>query len=410
MNRALASLLFAFIVTNLIPGVALLTPEVALAGGDESGLRFWGDIRGRYEGFWFNEDPDGSKKDPRSRLRYRLRVNGKARINNHGEFVMRIGTGDTDSRSGNQTLGNPLDFGPNEIDIRRAYLVINPWTDGNLPGGGGHWAFQFGRIPNPLIWKETADKLLWDGDINFAGASTTFDTDLGARTNIWANLVYSVIDENSKAEDPYLLAVQAGIKGGSESFKAGIRGTFYTFADLDSTFIKRGVYSKDQDDAVTSSAGNIRDGLTGDPNGGTLNVVETKAFLKFAWANLVVQGDYSVNLDATESELEPGIGKEDMAYSLGATVGHKQKNVKVGAGYYVIEANAFPSQFIDSDILDGVTNRKGFLVGASRTIWRKTDLNLTFLKSTPVNEDTLFTNSIKGADRSRVQLDLIYKF
>ena len=403
MIRTLALLLFAFIVTSLIPAVAP-------AGNDESGLTFWGDIRGRYEGFWYGEDLDGSKKDPRSRLRYRLRLNGKARINDHGAFAMRLGTGDTNSRSGNQTLGSPVDFGPNEIDIRRAYLIINPWADGKLPGREGSWAFQFGRIPNPLLWKESPDKLLWDGDINFAGASTTFDTDLGAATNVWANLVYSVIEEKSKAENPYMLAAQAGIKGGSESFKAGIRGTFYAFADLDSTFIKRGVYSKDQDNAVTSSAGNIRDGLTGDPNGGTLNVVETKAFLKFGWAHLLVQGTYSVNLDAAESVLEPGIGKEDTAYSLGATVGHKKKNVKFGAGYYVIEANAFPSQFIDSDILDGVTNRKGFLVGASRSIWPKTDLNLTFLKSTPVNDETLFVHSIKGANRSRVQLDLVYKF
>ena len=50
-------------------------------------------------------------------------------------------------------------------------------------------------------------------------------------------------------------------------------------------------------DAVTSSAGNIRDGLTGDPNGGQMSVVETKAFLKFSWASLLLTADYSVNYE-----------------------------------------------------------------------------------------------------------------
>jgi hypothetical protein len=397
-------LLLSFALASLIP-----TPARAADEKKEKRFTFGGDFRGRYEGFWFKEDYDGSKKDHRSRLRYRLRLNAKARINDHGAFAMRVGTGDLDHRSGNQTLGDPMDFAPNEFDIRRAYIIINPYTDGTLPGREGSWAFQFGRIPNPFLWKESPDKLLWDSDINLSGMSTTFDTDVGGSANIWANLAYAIIDEMGGDEDPYLAAAQAGIKGAGDSVEGGIRGTYYAFAQLDSNFVKRGVNSKETD-AVTSSAGNIRDGLTGDPNGGSMNVVETKAFLKFSWASLLFTADYSVNLDAQASELEPGIGKENVAYSIGGVIGDKKKNVRVGAGYYAIEANAFPSQFIDSDILDGVTNRKGFLVAASRQVWPKSDLNVTVLNSAPVNEDTMFANSIKASKRTRLQVDLVYKF
>ena len=89
----------------LLLGIA--SPPTARADGQEYGkLKINGDIRGRYEGFRFAEDEmTGEKKDARNRLRYRFRLNAATQVNPHIGVAARLTTGDSDNRSGNQTLG-----------------------------------------------------------------------------------------------------------------------------------------------------------------------------------------------------------------------------------------------------------------------------------------------------------------
>ena len=47
---------------------------------------------------------------------------------------------------------------------------------------------------------------------------------------------------------------------------------------------------------------------------------------------------------------------------VGVELGDKKKYAQVGAGYAHLEANAFPSMFVESDLYDGQTNREGWLV------------------------------------------------
>ena len=165
-------------------------------------FKFGGDMRGRFEMFRFSEDETGAKKDTRGRIRYRFRFDGDIKINPYAKFHFRIVSGN-DSRSGNQTLGDPVDFGPNSIGIRRAMMVLTPWSDGKLPDGKGHWAFQFGRVKNPYVWKKRGqDKMLWDNDIALAGVSTVFDHQLGEPTRLFFNTGYYAVDENSTGADP----------------------------------------------------------------------------------------------------------------------------------------------------------------------------------------------------------------
>jgi hypothetical protein len=141
------------------------------AAAEEAKLKFSGDLRGRLEGFWYDADASGSRKQDRRRIRYRLRLNADATINDHSAVSILIASGGIDSRSGNQTLGSPAHFGPNELNIRRAYLIIMPFKSGSLPNRDGHWEFHFGRIPMPFVWKNGKDIMLWDNDINPTGLS-----------------------------------------------------------------------------------------------------------------------------------------------------------------------------------------------------------------------------------------------
>jgi hypothetical protein len=383
-------------------------PCDGVAEEKEQKLRFWGDLRGRFEAFRFSEDELGDDKEDRRRIRYRLRLNATAILNAHATAEIQVGTGDTDNRSGNQTLGSPVDFGPNEFDIRRAYLIMYPYSKGKLPGDRGKWAFQFGRVPIPFIWKNGKDIMLWDNDLNPSGMSTTFDVGLGKSISLFANAGYFVIAEKKAAKDPYLSGIQGGIQGGDKDrVIASIRGSFYHYDNLDSLFLKRGV---DGTGGVTSSGGNIRDGLTGSADGGSMDIVAATIYVKTKKWKTVAWGGYSDNLSAEASKMFPMVGKESVAWNFGVQGGDKKKIVKLGGSYFYIEANANASQFIDSDLLDGRTNRKGFLIYLSRYLFKGVDFNFTGFASDAIKTDPDFAESVKDSERTRFMLDLVYKF
>jgi hypothetical protein len=384
-------------------------PRDGTASEDEGRLKLGGSMRGRYELFRFSEDETGAKKDTRGRIRYRLRLDGKVNLNPRAKFRFRLVSGN-DSRSGNQTLGDPVDFGPNHIAIREAMMVLTPWAKGLLPDDRGHWAFHFGRVANPFYWKNGQDKMLWDNDIALAGLSTVFDHQLAEAAKVSINAGYYQIDENSSGRDPEMGAAQLRLEGGGESVTAGIKGSFYYFHDLDSLFVQRGV---DGTGGVTRAGGNVPDGMTGSVYGGKMQVVGTQAYVKAKAGSvpMVLYGGYSDNLSADPSQIYEGVGKESVAYNFGLEGGEKKKSIKLGAAWYHIEANAFPSQFIDSDYLDGHTNRQGLFVYLSRTVMKNTDFNVQAFNSDAIETGPDGLNdSVKDSERFRLQVDLLYSF
>jgi len=373
-------------------------------------ITLWGDLRGRYEGFFYTGDDDDVPD--RNRLRYRLRLNGKAEINSRAQVLFRIASGSDDNRSTNQTLGNDPDFASDAIWIDRAYVRVSPFADGLLPNEGGTAWIEFGKVPNPYVWKHGKDFMLWDHDINLEGASVLFENDLTDHINVFASTGYYVVDEISSHADPNLIAGQIGANFRvAEGITAGTRVSYFRFGDMNEAEIMRGV---DGTDGVTSAGGNIVDGLTGDPFGGSMNVIESGAYLDLdlieSWP-ITLYANVSSNLSAESSDLFPQAGREDLAWGIGGEIGDKKKNVQLGMGYWQIEANAFLSQFTDSDLFDGYTNRKGFAFYASRQIMDGTDLNLTTLLSDPIDDSLpAFADSSPESHRVRVQADVVFKF
>ncbi len=373
---------------------------------EEKRFKLWGDLRGRYEGFWFQEDVLGPKAEHRSRLRYRVRLNGNVRLHPKAAMEMQLGTGDTDSRSGNQTLGSPVDFGPHEIDIRRAYLIWTPYGD-KLGSRDGRWTWQFGRVPNPFLWSFGKDAMLWDPDINPGGLGTLFEVAAGERGTLFANAGYFVLDENGADKDAYFSAGQFGLRRKlGDKANAGARVSYYYFDRLDADFIARGVNGAG---GVTTAGGNVPDGLTGDPNGGTLRVVETQVFASDL-GPVGIYGGYSNNLTAEASQLVP-VDRENQAFNAGIETGSSKKSFgQIGLMYVWIEANAFPSQLNDSDFLDGFTHRKGGIAYYGRQIVGGVDFNATVMVSDAIVKVPDLASSVRNSQRTRVQLDVTYKF
>ncbi len=373
-------------------------------------LTFWGDFRARYEGIFFNKDETGVERTNRHRGRYRFRLNGKAEINSRAQVIFRLVSGAPDNRSANQSFGTALDFDTDPFSIDRAYARLSPFPGGRL-GENGHLAVEIGKVPNPYVWKKGRDVMHWDHDISLEGATIRAGTHVSENTELFFNGGYYVIDENSRDKDPHLWAGQIGVLSEpGESVEFGARATYYHFDSLDPEFHLRGV---DGTGGITSAGGNIIDGLSGGVGGQNVQVVSATAYVAMltdtSWPVLLF-GTWSNNLTAEKSSLTIA-EQEDIAWGGGVEIGNKKKYVKLGVGYWHIEANAFPSQFIDSNITDGRTNREGWVVYASRAILKNTDLNLTAFFSDEINDNVPpFGDSVPNADRVRVQADLVFKF
>lgn len=371
-----------------------------------------GDLRARYEGFWFAEDAFGDDKRNRHRGRYRWRLKGKVDVNDYIDGVFRLASGSEDNRSTNQTLGSSLDFDSDPIVIDLAYLELTPFANGKLPSENGSFGVEVGKVPNPYVWKVGKDFMLWDHDISLEGVNTLFTYVPMDEVELFGSAGYYVFDENSSAKDPNMIAAQIGAHvAPCEDVEFGLRGSYFGFRSLNPAFITRAADS-DDGTSVTNGGGNILDGFTGSSMGGHANVFETSGYLELAMLEgwpVLVYGSYSVNTSAERSFMFPGVDKENHAWGVGLEVGDKKERVKVGAGYWHIEANAFPSMFIDSDLFDGRTNRHGYAVYGSRQLFENVDLNVTGLLSNDLEKDAE-PESVEDAHRVRLQVDMVVKF
>jgi hypothetical protein len=368
-------------------------------------ISLWGDFRTRWEGFYYNRDDNAVPN--RSRFRYRFRLNGKARINPYAEVLFRLVSGGDDDRSTNRTLGDLEDFASDPIRIDRAYARLTPFAEGRLPDENGTLYAELGKVPNPFTRKVGKDYMLWDSDINLEGGSLLFERDVVDNVNVYVNTGFYIVQEQKASNDPSLYAVQLGTDAGiTEDIDVGARISYFRFGNVDDAMLNRGASGLD---GITSSGGNIFDGMTG---GTTVGIIESRMYAKFGFFEdwpILVWGTVASNLSAQRSELLD-VGRKDFAWGVGAEVGNKKKWVLLGMSYFDIQANSMWSQFTDSDVFDGKTNRKGFAFFGSKQVMKNTEIVLTTFWSRPSDDDPALEDSVPKANRVRVMADLKFKF
>lgn len=406
-------------IVNILHDKGLIDDEeheaLAAKAAKEQTKRSWtdrinvfGDLRGRFEAFNY-ERVAGETQDDRYRGRYRARLGVNAKIASRASVTLAMNTNGQDPRSGNQTLGREAgDFDKDEFRLDLAYATVSPFADGVLPGvDNGYLAVDAGKVKNPFLWKQLGvDNLLFDNDINPEGANLRISGNAGP-VSLFANGGVYVIDENTSDKDPLL---SAGQVGGSiklaDPVSVGARGTLYNFSSLDDDFFERGA----DDPASYGTGGNIADGLS--RRNGSIQVVETAAFVEVKLIDrlpVLFYGSYATNLSARHS-LTSDAGRENDAWTVGVFVGDKVRLVRVGGAYYYVEANAFPSMFLDSDTLDGTPNRQGYMAVIERQLFENVDLALRGFYSDRIEGGAAFADSLPGSERFRSQADVTFKF
>ena len=165
-------------------------------------LKFNGDFRGRFEGFYSDNDDYVD----RNRWRYRARFGMTATLLEGFEIGLRLGSGDIDSYptagvdpiSNNQTFSNNGSKKGIFLD-----LAYGKWTPWNGPKGSASMAL--GKIENPFVFSD----LVFDADYTPEGLGMQFSYNLADNHALKANLGGFALDEiGASTEDPYLLGAQ----------------------------------------------------------------------------------------------------------------------------------------------------------------------------------------------------------
>jgi hypothetical protein len=234
-------------------------------------IRFYGDLRARYEGQFFptgndprlvnfnsintgnpydvsNETnpnifaPTYNTSQDRDRARVRLRVGADIDIADSFVGGFRFASGDSNSPvSLNQTMGGSGgNFSKYALWIDRAYLRYQPSSD---------FSFSVGRTDNPF-WSPT--DLVWHRDLGFdgfaaqlkhevapgvtpflvAGAFPTFNSDLNVGYNVDPNYATDGLPGKYPSNDKWMFGVQAGVGvkfDPQSSFRLGV--AYYDFTN-----------------------------------------------------------------------------------------------------------------------------------------------------------------------------------
>jgi hypothetical protein len=371
-----------------------------------SKIQWSGDVRLRVENFWYDDDDFDTDQPDRDRFRYRLRLAALAPIHDSVDAGFRLVSGEDDLRSQNQSAGRvDEDFDPDSIFLDQAYIVLKAPKD--WMGEGGFLRATGGKMANPFLWKNSRDNLLWDNDITPEGGALQLALKPAEPWTLYANAGYFVLDENTAASDPHVLGVQGGLDlAATDAITLGARASGYEWHSLDADFFQRGI---DGTGGSTSSAGgNLPGGLTDD---GSFGAGELAVYLRWVGVEdwpVRAFGHFARNFDA---EAVAGADAEDLAWNVGLEAGDAKRILLVGVNYYEIQANVWPSQFTESDLFDGFTNRKGWAFYAVRQVFTNTELSVALLRSFEIEDDQpTYDDSLVNAERFRLQTDLLVRF
>ena len=182
------------------------------SNAQEKGLRkikFHGDVRFRSELDRNSKRIDGSERNDRDRLRYRMRFGFKYVLTKNIEFGGRIRSGNPmNQQSPHVTLGK--EFHSDAFSIDKAYLKVKL--------NKSFWAWA-GKNGMPF-WKQ--NELLWDGDVNPEGLTLGSSFAIGENAELTSVLGYFITDHSGKnfGDDSALTLAQVKYRNklGEDSF------------------------------------------------------------------------------------------------------------------------------------------------------------------------------------------------
>jgi hypothetical protein len=363
-------------------------------------MRINGDFRGRYEGFFYDEDVD------RNRFRYRLRAGVTFDLIDNFEVGFRVASGGTeDPISTNQTLEKNATKKPIAIDL--AYGKWNPVNnkDWNI-------TLSLGKIENPFVFSD----MVFDPDYTPEGLSQLVSYNINSKHKLSLILGEFVLGElSASSNDPYLLASQLRL---DSKWSDKIESSFGV-----SALTIEGAQSLTNGLVPNVNIGNSRSGANGWLDNHFNPVVVDGSFTYKLAEFPFYKGAFPIKISADYMN-NPAASRASDAYSAGITFGKagKKNTWEIQYRYKELQANAWWEEVVDSDFgayyksalpnsgqgrgYRTGTNVKGHIVKAAYSPFDSLTFSITYF-------DTELVDKVVPTDSGhagRLQVDALWKF
>jgi hypothetical protein len=394
--------------------------KLALPGKTTKSLSFSGDVRGRYESFYY----DNAAGVDRQRFRYRLRLGATAALTDDFEAGLRLTSseGATGGSGGDPISGNTTmqDNGSKKfIYLDTAYAK---WKALNTPD----WlmAFTIGKMDNPFAFSD----MVFDGDYTPEGAALQLGYTINSQHSLKFNGGAFLLDElGSQSEDPYLYGGQVRMESAwnskvSSSFGLGWLAIENEQALANSVAgtanpVPNQNRGNTRGPSANTSVGALVDALVYDFHPVVADAAVTYTLDKFP----LYSGPFPIKL-AGDFMHNPGADSENNAWSAGLTFGKagKQGAWEVSYRYKYLEADAWYEELVDSDFgayyqtaptggsagYGSGTNVKGHVLKAAYSPYDALTLGVTALFTDLINKSPANSESAS----TRIQVDAVVKF
>jgi hypothetical protein len=178
-------------------------------------LRFSGDFRSRYEGFYQEE------RETRHRARMRLRLRVDTDVNEDLRFQVQVSSGDPGTPdSTNQTFTGF--FRPKPLNLDRAYMAYNPVAASAMTLG-------VGKFPAPQL----RTQMTFDDDLNYEGSWERFAWAADDSIGVSVGALQTAINEVSRGSDSYMLAAFGGVSFDRGEHRFEVTAANYGWANVD---------------------------------------------------------------------------------------------------------------------------------------------------------------------------------
>jgi hypothetical protein len=345
--------------------------------------------------------------EDRDRLRVRARVAVTATLDENWSAGLRLTTGSlTDPLSSNQTLGT---YGNRFTAAFDRAFVRWRW--------GERFNAVAGRFGNPFFGTD----LVWANDLGFDGVAGQWTPDLGRFGRGFVTVgVMPVQEVELSSSDKWLFGLQVGtdrpwLVGGMEGrFAAG----YYHYQGITGVLSPPGTTRNEFTAPAFAQKGNTYFNIAGDPTRPLLGLAAEYRLVNFTGQlaipvgenRLVVGGDWVRNVGFKRADVAARTG-----FSVGAQVTGWQLRLAYGApevaragewqvfgGYKYLERDAVPDAFTDGDFRLGGTDARGYFLGGSYGLGRRTAVSLRLLSADAISGPPLAVDVL--------QMDLNVRF
>jgi hypothetical protein len=376
-------------------------------------LKIYGDVRGRYDKVYFDNDNSGLPNTERNRFRYRLRVGMTATMKDDFEAGFRLMSGDAvgtfggNSLSGNSTMQD--NGSKKNVYVDLAYGKYTPLHHGPWTGG-----VTIGKMENPF---STSD-MLWDADYTPEGGALQIGykiNDQHALKVVGAVFVLDELNQGANAShDPVLWGAQARWDAKwTKQLNSSIGVAYYIIQgeeNLGNAAVENNNFGN-----TRNAAGN----LVYDYKPVVADASVTYSLPKFP----IYPGEFPIKLWG-EFINNPGVSDENEGYTVGITFGKsgKKGTWEVGYRYERLESDAWYEEFVNDDFgafaqaaqsnsglgngYRSGTNVKGHIIKAGYSPSDSFTMSLTYYLTELINPIPSGSESGTG----RIFLDATWKF